>query len=83
MLPRVIAPKAVVMIPVKIVAGIGQLRSSSTLEKKPENGTALSRARAHHVRPTVRKVPIKQGANDRKMMNKRPKVAPVLPVACA
>ena len=83
LLPIVIAPKAVVMIPVRIVAGIGQLRSSSTLEKKPEKGTALSRARAHHVRPTVRKVPIKHAANDRKMMKRRPKVAPVLPVACA
>jgi hypothetical protein len=83
LLPIVIAPKAVVMSPVNTVAGIGQLRPSSTLEKKPENGVALSRARVHQVRPTVRKVPIKQGANDRKMMNKRPKVAPVLPVACA
>ena len=83
LLPRVIAPNAVVMRPVKMVAGMGQLRFSSTLEKKPENGVALSRARAHQVRPTVRKVPIKQGANDRKMINKRPNVAPVLPVACA
>lgn len=82
LLPRVMAPKAVVMIPVKIVAGMGQLRSSLTLEKKPENGTALSRARAHHVRPTVRKVPIRQGARDKKMMNKRPNVAALLPVAC-
>jgi hypothetical protein len=82
LLPRVIAPKAVVMRPVKIVAGIGQLRSSSTLEKKPENGVALSRARAHQVRPTVRKVPIMQAAKDRKMINKRPNVAPGLPVAC-
>ena len=83
LLPRVMAPNAVVMSPVKRVAGIGQLRSSSTLEKKPEKGTALSRARAHHVRPTVRKVPIKHGAKDRKMINNRPNVAPVLPVACA
>ena len=81
LLPRVIAPKAVVMTPVKMVAGIGQLRSSSTLEKKPANGVALSRAKAHHVRPTVRNVPIKQGAKDKKMMNRSPNVAPVLPVA--
>jgi hypothetical protein len=42
---------------------------------------ALSRARVHHVRPTVRKVPIRQGVRERKMMNKRPNVAPVEPVA--
>jgi len=80
--PRVIAPNAVVISPVKIVAGIGQLKSSLTDEKKCEKGTALSRARAHHVRPTVRKVPMRQGARDRKMMKRRPKVAPVEPVAC-
>jgi len=77
------APNAVVMTPVKTVAGIGQLRSSFTWEKNPEKGVALSRASAHHVRPTVRKVPIKQGVRERKMMNKSPKVAPVLPVAWA
>lgn len=76
-----IAPKAVVMMPVKIVDSMGQLRSSLTFEKKPEKGVALSRASAHHVRPTVRKVPIKQGLRDKKMMNKSPNVAPVLPVA--
>jgi hypothetical protein len=54
---------------------------SLTLEKNPENGVALSRASAHHVRPTVKNVPIKQGPRDRKMMNKSPNVAPVLPVA--
>jgi hypothetical protein len=42
---------------------------------------ALSRARVHHVRPTVRKVPIRQGVRERKMMKRRPKVAPVEPVA--
>jgi len=83
LLPRVMAPNAVVMTPVKIVAGIGQLRSSFTLEKNPEKGVALSRANAHHVRPTVRKVPIRQGTKERKMINKRPKVALVLPVAWA
>lgn len=79
--PRVIAPKAVVMMPVKMVAGMGQLSLSLTLQKYPAKGVALSRERAHHVRPTVRKVPIKQGAKERKMMNRRPNVAPVLPVA--
>jgi len=79
--PSVIAPKAVVMIPVKTVAGMGQERSSLTMEKNPEKGTALSRARAHHVRPTVRKVPMRQGARERKMMKRRPNVAPVEPVA--
>jgi hypothetical protein len=67
---------------VKIVAGTGHDRSSLTLEKTLENGVALSRASDHHVRPTVRKVPIRQGARDRKIMKRRPKVAPVLPVAC-
>ena len=54
LLPSVIAHKPVVRIPVKTVASIGQLSLSSTFEKKWENGTALSRARAHHVRPTYR-----------------------------
>jgi len=54
LLPSVIAPKPVVRMPVKMVAWIGQLSLSSTLEKKVENGTALSRARADHVRPTYR-----------------------------
>lgn len=79
----VIAPNAVVMMPVKIVAGIGHDRSSLTLEKKPEKGVALSRASDHHVRPTVRKVPMRQGARDRNIIKRRPNVAPVLPVACA
>ena len=80
-LPRVMAPNAVVMSPVKMVDSIGQLRFSLTFEKIPEKGVALSRASAHQVRPTVRNVPIKQGPRDRKMMNRSPNVAPVLPVA--
>ena len=52
LLPKVMAPKAVVMKPVKIVAGMGQERRSLTREKKPGKGVALSRARAHQVRPT-------------------------------
>ena len=79
--PKVMAPKAVVMSPVKRVAWIGQERSSLTWEKKPEKGVALSRAKVHQVRPTVRKVPMRQGGRERKMMKRRPKVAPVLPVA--
>jgi hypothetical protein len=79
--PSVMAPKAVVMRPVKTVAGMGQERGSLTEEKKDEKGTALSRASAHQVRPTVRKVPMRQGARERKMMKRRPKVAPVEPVA--
>lgn len=80
-LPRVMAPKAVVMSPVKMVASIGQLRFSLTFPNNLDHGVALSRASAHHVRPTVKNVPIKQGPRDRKMMNKSPNVAPVLPVA--
>jgi hypothetical protein len=81
LLPRMIAPKAVVRMPVMMVAGMGHLRSSFTMEKNPENGMALSRARVHHVRPTVRKVPIKHEVKDRKMINKRSNVAAVLQVA--
>lgn len=43
-LPRGMAPKAVVMRPVKMVAGIGQLRVSLTLLKSFGNGVAPSRA---------------------------------------
>jgi hypothetical protein len=64
------------MIPVKTVAGMGHERRSLTSEKKPEKGVALSRASVHQVRPTVRKVPIKQQARERKMMKSSPKVAP-------
>jgi hypothetical protein len=81
--PRVMAPKAVVIMPVNTVAGMGQDRSSFTLEKNLEKGVALSRASDHHVRPTVKKVPTRQGPRERKIMKRRPKVAPVLPVACA
>lgn len=81
LLPTVMAPNPVVMMPVKMVAGIGQLSLSSTLEKKPLRGVALSRASVHQVLPTVRKVPIRHGVRDRKMMKRRPNVAPVLPVA--
>ncbi len=82
LLPMVIAPKAVVNNPVRTVAGMGQLKPSLTCEKKGANGVALSRERAHHVRPTVRKVPIRHGVSERKTMKRRPKVALVLPVAC-
>lgn len=80
--PNVMAPRPVVMIPTKMVAGIGHERRSLTLPKKPANGTALSRASAHHVLPTVRNVPIRHGISDRKIMKRRPKVAARLPVAC-
>ena len=77
------APKAVVIRPVNTVAGMGHDRFSFTLEKNFEKGVALSRASVHHVRPTVRKVPMRQGARERKIMKRSPKVAPLLPVACA
>lgn len=79
--PRVMAPNAVVIMPVKRVAGMGQDRDSVTLEKKCGKGVALSRDNAHHVRPTVRKVPTKHGTSERKTMNSSPNVAPVEPVA--
>ena len=83
LLPKGIAPRPVQMIAQSRVAGMGQLSLSLTREKKPENGVALSRARVHQMRPTVRKVPMTQIMSERKMMSRRPKVAPLLLVACA
>lgn len=65
----------------RTVASIGQERRSFTLEKKDGNGVALSRASAHQSRPTMRMVPMVHMRIDRRMMNRRPKVAPALPVA--
>lgn len=79
--PKEMAHSAEVMMPTKIVDGMGQDKVSLTFLNMPENGTALSRASAHQVRPTVRKVPIKHGISDKKMMKRRPNVADVLPVA--
>lgn len=45
-LPIGIAPRPVAMMATKSVAGTGHDSRSETLEKKPEKGTALSRARA-------------------------------------
>ena len=39
-------------LPQRTVAGTGQLSRSSTSEKNPEKGVALSRANAHQIRPT-------------------------------
>ena len=39
-------------LPQRTVAGTGQLRRSSTSEKKPAKGVALSLANAHQIRPT-------------------------------
>ena len=52
LLPSWMAPKAVHRIAARTVAGTGQLSFSLTCEKKPEKGVALSRARAHQIRPT-------------------------------
>lgn len=52
LLPSWIAPKQVHRIAARRVAGTGQLSFSLTREKKPEKGVALSRARAHQIRPT-------------------------------
>jgi len=52
LLPRVMAPRPVVRMPVRTVASMGQLRRSLTSEKKLAKGVALSRERAHQVRPT-------------------------------
>lgn len=42
--------------PARIVAGMGQLSVSFTLEKSLGKGVALSRANAHHIRPTLGKM---------------------------
>lgn len=52
LLPSWIAPKQVHRNAARTVAGTGQLSFSLTCEKKPEKGVALSRARAHQMRPT-------------------------------
>ena len=52
LLPSWIAPKQVHRKAASTVAGTGQLSFSLTWEKKVEKGVALSRARAHHIRPT-------------------------------
>ena len=52
LLPSWMAPKAVHRMAARTVAGMGQLSLSLTWEKKPEKGVALSRARAHQIRPT-------------------------------
>lgn len=52
LLPNWMAPKQVHRNAARTVAGMGQLSFSLTWEKKPENGVALSRARAHQIRPT-------------------------------
>ena len=39
-------------LPQRTVAGTGQLSRSLTREKKPAKGVALSRAKAHQIRPT-------------------------------
>lgn len=52
LLPSWIAPKQVHRKAARTVAGTGQLSFSFTREKKAEKGVALSRARAHQIRPT-------------------------------
>lgn len=79
--PREIAPNPVTSTAARRVAGIGQERRSSTCAKTEWNGVDLSRASAQKMRPTVKKVPITQIMMDRKMMRRRPKVPPLLPVA--
>jgi hypothetical protein len=84
LLPKGIAPRPVHRIAQNTVAGMGQLSFSFTYEKKYEKGVALSRARVHQMRPTVRKVPMTQIRREKQMMRRRPKVAPLLLlVACA
>jgi hypothetical protein len=81
LLPSWIAPNAVHKTAHNIVAGTGQDNFVLTLEKYFGNGVALSRARVHHSRPTIKIVPIVQIMMDRNRMNNSPNVAPSLPVA--
>lgn len=48
--PRLMAPNAIHKTVERIMAGIGQLNLRFTWAKNGENGTALSRARDHHIR---------------------------------
>ncbi len=83
LLPRGMAPRALPKMAQNRVAGMGQLSRSSTIEKKREKGVALSRASVHQMREMVRTVPITQIIREEKIMKRRPKVAPLLLVACA
>ena len=82
LLPRVIAPRAMVSTLTNMVASIGHERRSLTCANVLANGVTLSRASAHQMRPTVKYVPQRHGISDKKMMNRRLNVALVLPVAC-
>ena len=81
LLPSWIAPNAVQSTAHNIVAGTGHDNRSLTREKKLGNGVALSRARVHHSRPTIRTVPMAQIIIDKNRINSNPNVAPSLPVA--
>lgn len=52
--PRLIAPKAQHNTVERIMAGMGQLSLRFTWAKNGENGTALSRARDHHIRESYK-----------------------------
>jgi len=81
LLPIVMAPRAVQRTAARSMAGTGQLSLRFTLENIWENGMALSRASDHHIRLSVRNVPTRQMRMEKKMISKRPKVAPLFPVA--
>lgn len=74
-------PRQVTMTLIPIVARIGLLCFVSTWEKNLPNGVALSRAKLHHIRPPVVKVPIRVGNVARKRMAMRPTAPAVEPVA--
>jgi len=80
-LPNGIAPRHKDKNAQSSVAGMGQLRSSLTLEKNCGKGVALSRASVHQMRPQVRSVPIRQMRSEKKTMARRQKVPPFVPVA--
>lgn len=80
--PNAMAPNPQQRTAHKTVASMGHESLVLTRLKKPANGTALSLASDHQIRPTVKKVPTTQIMIDMNTMNSRPNVAPVLPVAC-
>jgi hypothetical protein len=80
-LPRGMAPRPTEINVQNKVAGIGQLRRSLTFEKKGESGVAWSRAKDHHIRPHVRRVPTRQIMREIRTMKRRQNVPPFVPVA--
>ena len=63
------------------VARVGLFILGCTFAKNPAKGVALSRARLHHIRPPVVRVPIRVGKVARKSTEIRPTAPALEPVA--